>query len=80
MDLDSAEFSSLLASLLLEHDAVDMAALARFDAVFANPAALEAVGWEAATPLIPSMFHQSPDVRSYHASCFVCSVRATRFN
>ena len=63
MDLDSAEFSSLLASLLVEHDAVDVASLARFDAVFANPATLEASGWEAATPLIPSLFNQSPDVR-----------------
>ena len=63
MDLDSAEFSSLLASLLVEHDAVNVAALARFDAVFASPAALEAMGWEAATPLIPSLFHHSPDVR-----------------
>ncbi len=61
--LDSAEFSSLLTSSLVEHEAVDVAALARFDAVFASPAALEAIGWEAATPLIPSMFHQSSDVR-----------------
>ena len=65
--LDSSEFASLLTSLLVEGDAVDIAALARCDAVFGNPAALEAVGWEAATPLIPSLFHQSPDVRYLNA-------------
>lgn len=67
--LDSSEFSSLLTSLLVERDAVDVVALARCDAVFANPAALEAIGWEAATPLIPSLFHQSSEMRYLNVSC-----------